>query len=295
MEKLKADCKSDDNDSRGGEDAEDHNEGGDCVEKAVHTKSKTEDSSSQTEFYETLHQQLEALKDEFHPAREEMEKAFIKEKDYLETKLRDEYSEIIKTKDDLIRVLTEEKDFFLNELRHLRKSFDLFTKHVHRDALQHPGDCDCLKGLGASSGERGNFEVQGEGSCDGNTNLDREELLSLLRKQEEVLLKSFEREKAEMTERFEQDKMTVRKLTEDECRARYAYERAYLLQSIDGLKEGLDCLRIQKDELAKIFEGEKNAIELSYKRKEDELRRNLRLELQRKIIHAQKPWTQTKI
>ncbi|PFX23344.1 hypothetical protein AWC38_SpisGene12101 [Stylophora pistillata] len=299
MENLKgSDCKSGDNDPIGEKDAKNYDEVGDCVEKAVQAKTVktvTEDSSSQTEFTEILHQQLEALKGEFQPAREEMEKEFIKEKDYLENKLRNEYIEIIKAKDDLIRVLTEEKDFFLKELRHLRKSFDLFTKHVHRDALQHLGDCDCLKSLGANLGGNGIYEIQGRGSCNGNTNLHCEEFLSVLRKQEEVLFKSFEREKAEFTERFEQDKMTVRKLTEEECQARYAYERAYLLQSIDGLKEGLDCLRIQKDELAKIFEGEKNALELSYKRKEDELRNNLRLELQRKIIQAQKPWPQTKI
>lgn len=299
MENLKgSDCKSGDNDPIGEKDAKNYDEVGDCVEKAVQAKTVktvTEDSSSQTEFTEILHQQLEALKGEFQPAREEMEKEFIKEKGYLENKLRNEYIEIIKAKDDLIRVLTEEKDFFLKELRHLRKSFDLFTKHVHRDALQHLGDCDCLKSLGANLGGNGIYEIQGRGSCNGNTNLHCEEFLSVLRKQEEVLFKSFEREKAELTERFEQDKMTVRKLTEEECQARYAYERAYLLQSIDGLKEGLDCLRIQKDELAKIFEGEKNALELSYKRKEDELRNNLRLELQRKIIHAQKPWPQTKI
>ena len=46
-----------------------------------------------------------------------------------------------------------------------------------------------------------------------------------------------------------------------------SFERAYLLQSIEVLKEGLDSLRIQKHELAKIFEGEKNAMELSFKRK----------------------------
>ena len=72
-------------------------------------------------------------------------------------------------------------------------------------------------------------------------------------------------------------------------------ERAYLLQSIEVLKEGLDSLRIQKHELAKIFEGEKNAMELSVKRKEDELRQQLKLELQRKMILAQKQWARTKI
>ena len=72
-------------------------------------------------------------------------------------------------------------------------------------------------------------------------------------------------------------------------------ERAYLLQSIEVLKEGLDSLRIQKHELAKIFEGGKNAMELSFKRKEDELRQQLKLELQRKMILVQKQWARTKI
>ena len=40
-------------------------------------------------------------------------------------------------------------------------------------------------------------------------------------------------------------------------------------------------MRIQKYELARIFEGEKNAMELSVKRKEDELRQQLKLERQR--------------
>ena len=42
-------------------------------------------------------------------------------------RVRNEYNEIIKAKDELIRVLTEEKDFFRNELCDLRRSFDLFT------------------------------------------------------------------------------------------------------------------------------------------------------------------------
>ena len=54
-------------------------------------------------------------------------------------------------------------------------------------------------------------------------------------------------------------------------------------------------MRIQKYELAKIFEGEKNAMELSVKRKEDELRQQLKLERQRKMILAQKQWARTKI
>ena len=83
---------------------------------------------------------------------------------------------------------------------------------------------------------------------------------------------------------------------EDECESKCSLERAYLLPSIEVLKEGLDSLRIQKHyEFAKIFEEEKNAMELSFKRKEDELRQQLKLELQRKMILAQKQWARTKI
>ena len=117
----------------------------------------------------------------------------------------------------------------------------------------------------------------------------------LPRKQEEILLGSFEREKAAISERLQQERASLRKVVEDECESKYSLERAYLLQSIEVLKEGLDSLRIQKHELAKIFAGEKNAMELSFKRKEDGLRQQLKLELQRKMILAQKQWARTKI
>lgn len=292
MEREESNCKSSEKDSTGVEDFQNHQEVKSSDEKAANVEKveATKEISCQTEFDDIFRQQLEEFEDEFQLEREEMEKEFIEEKSKLEINLRNEYNEIIKAKDDLIRVLTEEKDFFWSELRDLRKSFDLFTRHVQR-----MGQCGYEKELGTKPRVTGNGVAEVKNGCHVNTILDCEELMTVLRKQEEVLLKSFEREKAEMTQRFEREKFAVRKLVEEECQARYAYERAYLLQSIDGLKEGLDSLRFQKDELAKIFEGEKNALELSYKRKEDELRQNLKLELQRKIINAQKPWTQTKI
>ena len=297
MESEGSNCESSKIDSTRGEDFENHEEVKDRARKADNTEKTetTKEISCQTDFDDILHQHVERFEDEMQLERDEMEKELFEVKSNLEIKLRNEYNEVIKAKDELIRVLTEEKDFFWSELRDLRKSFDLFTRHVHRDALQHLGQCGYEKELGTKPRVTGKGATEGKNGCHDNTILDGGELLTVLRKQEEVLLRSFEREKAEMTQRFEREKLAVRKLVEDECQARYAYERAYLLHSIDGLKEGLDSLRIQKDELAKIFEGEKNALELGYKRKEDELRQNLKLELQRKIIHAQKPWTQTKI
>lgn len=222
-----------------------------------------------------------------------MEKKIAEEKENFELRVRGEYNEIIKAKDELIRVLTEEKDFFRNELCDLRRSFDLFTRRVHRDAfhrLSSQNDDEIPDTITKST-------ANGTSSCCDNVfNIaDNRELLTLLRKQEEILLGSFEREKAAMSERFQQEKASLRKVVEDECESKHSFERAYLLQSIEVLKEGLDSLRVQKHELAKIFEGEKNAMELSFKRKEDELRQQLKLELQRKMILAQKQWARTKI
>ena len=203
-------------------------------------------------------------------------------------RVRNEYNEIIKAKDELIRVLTEEKYFFRNELCDLRRSFNLFTRHVHRDTFYHlrlRNENEILDTITKST-------ANGTASscCDNIFNIaDNRELLTLLRKQEEIMLGSFERE------RFQQEKASLRKVVEDECESKYSFERAYLLQSIEVLKEGLDSLRIQKHELAKIFEGDKNAMELSFKRKEDELRKQLKLELQRKMILAQKQRARTKI
>jgi len=286
MEGKSNHCKFSETDSKSEENAQKCVQDKETAGEAGHSMliKTTRESSCQTELDEILRRQLAEFEDEWEHEREEMEREFIEEKDNLELRLRNEYNEIIKAKDEVIRVLTEEKDFFWCELRDLRKSFDLFTRHVHSDVFQQ---------LSRENEKKlGNIE---HSSCHDNNIRENAKLLTVLRKQEEVLLGSFEREKAAMSDRFEGEKSALRKVVEDECEAKYAFERAYLLQSIEVLKEGLDSLRLQKDQLAKIFEGEKNALELSFKRKEDELRQNLKLELQRKIIQAQKPWTHTKI
>ena len=43
----------------------------------------------------------------------------------------------LKLRTSLLDVLTEEKYFFRNELCDLRRSCDLFTRHVHRDAFHY--------------------------------------------------------------------------------------------------------------------------------------------------------------
>ena len=93
----------------------------------------TKESSCQTKLDEILRRQMEEFEEELEQVRETMEKECAEEKEDFEMRVRYEYNEIIKAKDELTRVLTEEKDFFRNELSEPRRSFDLFTRHVHRD------------------------------------------------------------------------------------------------------------------------------------------------------------------
>ena len=153
-------------------------------------------------------------------------------------RVRNEYNEIIKAKDELIRVLTEEKDFFRNELCDLRGSFDLFTRHVHRDAVHHLSLRNENEILDTIHKVNGGWNCNSSSCCDNVFNIaDNRARLTLLRKQEEILLGSFEREKAAMSERFQQEKASLRKVVEDECaESKYSFEQAYLLQSIDVLK-----------------------------------------------------------
>ena len=171
----------------------------------------TKESSCQTE-----------LEDELEQVRQTMEEQSAEEKEDFEMRVRNEYNEIIKAKDELIRVLTEEKDFFRNELCDLRRSFDLFTRHVHRDAFHHLG----LRNEHEIPDTITKSTANGTASscCDNVFNIaDNSELLTLLRKQEEILLGSLKGEKAAMPERFQQEKASLRKVVEDECESKYIF------------------------------------------------------------------------
>ena len=182
----------------------------------------TKESSCQTELDEILRRKMEEFEDELEQVRETMEKECAEEKEDFEMRVRNEYNEIIKAKDELIRVLTEEKDFFRNELCDLRRSFDLFTRHVHRDAFHLLG----LRNENEIPDTITKSTANGTASscCDNVFNIaDNRELLTLLRKQEKILLRSFEREKAAMSERFQQEKASLRKVVQDECESKYSF------------------------------------------------------------------------
>ena len=67
----------------------------------------TKESSCQTELDEILRRQKEEFEDEWEQVRWTMEEESAEEKEDFESRVRNEYNEIIKAKDELIRVLTE--------------------------------------------------------------------------------------------------------------------------------------------------------------------------------------------
>ena len=99
----------------------------------------TKESSCQTELDEILRRQMEEFEDELEQVRETMEKESAEEKEDFEMRVRNEYNEIIKAKDELIRCsyrgkrLLSERTLLSEEI--IR--FDLFTRHVHRDAFHY--------------------------------------------------------------------------------------------------------------------------------------------------------------
>ena len=65
------------------------------------------ESSCQTELHEILRRQMEEFEDEWEQVRGTMEKESAEEKEDFEMRVRNEYNEIIKAKDELVRFLTE--------------------------------------------------------------------------------------------------------------------------------------------------------------------------------------------
>ena len=62
----------------------------------------TKESSCQTELDEILRRKMEEFEDELEQVRETMEKECAEEKEDFEMRVRNEYNEIIKAKDELI-------------------------------------------------------------------------------------------------------------------------------------------------------------------------------------------------
>ena len=70
-------------------------------------------------FSKSLETNKERLRIFLENGRQETEKEISKENQWTENQMRHDYSEVMKAKDEVIRVLTEEKDFFRHKLCNL--------------------------------------------------------------------------------------------------------------------------------------------------------------------------------
>ena len=248
-------------------------------------------ASCQTDFQEgaTIFQ---AMQEEFELEKAEMQNSFTREQTIAEMELREEYDDIVKTKNKLIRVLTEEKDFLWSELKDLRNAYELFMRRMESSQdREHKHGNNFRSTVEQSKSDVTECDCDGyRGNCHVSSDVD-----AALRVQKEQLLKIFEKEKIQRFQKFEQQKIILGEIIARECEVKYSRERAYLLESVDGLKEGLTSLTQQKDELARIFEGEKNAMEMSFARKEKELKQQMKLDMQKKLIQAHASWAKTQL
>ena len=238
-------------------------------------RAELKDVSCQVELGETS-AVYQAIKEEFELEKAKLQNNFIRERTQGEMNLREECHGILKEKNALIQVLTHEKDFLWEELKNLRASYDLLARRSEN-----------------SREEQGHLS-NARGSCHENCRLG-DDVRAALRHQKGEFVRMLEEERMERFRRCEREKVMLTELVSKECDEKYARERTYLLESIDGLKEGLTSLTEQKDELARIFEGEKNAMELGFARKEKELKEQLELQVQKRLVQAHASWSKTQV
>jgi len=131
-------------------------------------------------------------------------------------RVRNEYNTIIKAKDELI----------LEFLQRKRTSFGTnFVIWGDHSTLHQTRSSWCSPSPELAKRERNplhHFKLKSTANgtasscCDNVFNIvDNRELLSFLRKQEEIMFGSFEREKAAMSERFQQEQASFRKVVKD--------------------------------------------------------------------------------
>jgi hypothetical protein len=247
---------------------------------------------TQTEFEDIVALHLEALKDEFERERTDLEREFAKEKSNIDGKLTEQYAKILESKDILINDLTNEKDFLWKEMRDLREAFQVVNGASTEDLeWDHGTDSGVTKKFGSrddfneSKITKSSLSIQ-----------DKETLLwSVMKLHKENLVEEFQREKQAILDRLELEKDLIREEITTDLDSIYNEEIQNLHETVRGLQEVLSDMKAQKNELAKIFEGERNALELQFTRKEEELKQNMSKELQRKVVQAHQDWSNTKL
>lgn len=252
---------------------------------------------TQTEFEDIVALHLEALKDGFERERADLEAEFANEKRDLEGKLRDHYAKILESKDILINDLTNEKDFLWEEMRDLRESCQVVNGNIKPQSSTDDLEWD----HGSDSGIIKRLEKESSLKRSKIANLslsiqDKETLLwSVMNLHKQNLVETYQKEKQAILDKLEIEKDLIREEISSELESNYQEEIKNLQETVTGLQEVLNDMKTQKSELAKIFEGEKNALRLEITRKDEELKQKVTKDMQQKVIQARQDWLVTKL
>lgn len=252
---------------------------------------------TQTEFEDLVALHLEALKDGFERERADLEAEFANEKRVLEGEMRDHYAKILNSKEMLINDLTSEKDFLWEEMRDLRESCRVLNGHIEPQSSTDDLEWD----HGSESGIIKRLEKENSLKRSKVTDLslsiqDKETILwSVMKLRKQNLLETYHKEKQALLDKLEIEKDLIREEISSELESIYQEEIKNLQETVTGLQEVLSDMKAQKSELAKIFEGEKNALRLEITRKEEELKQKMSKDVHRKVAQPQQDWVVTKL
>ncbi|KAK3732836.1 hypothetical protein QZH41_002836 [Actinostola sp. cb2023] len=256
---------------------------------------KTTATQTNSEDQNYLH--LKTCKEKYELDRVALERKFTKEKSEMEIKLTKHYKDVLEQQNKLIKALTNEKDFLWEEMRYIKESVPLVDENTNSTPKDLEWD---LEWDPFSNDVRpkipGKFRKQKDKTIPPFTVQDKEIILcSLMRLRRQTILQKYKREKQALLDKREIEKDLIRDAITSELEAQYDGELKYLRDTIDGLNEALADMKEQKSELAKIFQGERNALEMEFCRKEQELKDNMARDLQRELVKAHQDWLNTKI
>lgn len=203
--------------------------------------------------------------------------------------LRKDYEEILERNKLKISDLVNGKDFLWNELKYIKDTYLLFESKENTDL-------DWNSELGYRSLNVSTKDISPAISKAPIDIQEKEQILcSIMALRKKTLQEQYERDKQAVLDRVEIEKDIIRDEIATECECEYTEEIKYLKETIQGLQETLEDLKKQKDDLEKIFKGERNALELTFARREQELRNKMARNFQRELIKAHQDWTDSRV
>lgn len=256
-------------------------------------RGESKNISTQTDFdADSVSFQVRLLEEKYKAESALMQKEFAKEKSGLGIKLTKHYQGIIEDQTEQISTLTEEKDFLWEEIQNLRETFPILDKSGHSTS-----DLDWDPEWDHSNTTTPNKVTKPKDKTMPPISVQEKEMVlcTLMRFRKQTLMQNYKRDKQAILDKIEIEKDLIRDEITTEIESQYCEEVESLHDVIDGLKDALEDMKAQKNELAKIFQGEKNALEMEFRRKEEELKDKMARDLQRELVKAHQDWSNSKI